>query len=337
MSIKVAIFGTGITGNVAYEYLSANEKYKVDCAITWDGSKIGEPVFDNSVYVRDINGLDKSIKVIVAVGKQYRKNVKKRIKGLGFETRDVDEFIFGEEKQRLDTARDCLYDDYSKSLFDELIRFRISDDIVISSKYFSDNQYFAMPEFAVFLTNAGGYVDAGAYVGDTFEKYISRCLEINKPCYLFEPGEQQYRALQKRCKRIQEEWALDDGIIRTYNSALYSLGGWRSPKGVLSSFSLGNIEESVSLNTIKVEKLDDIVDTDVEFIKADIEGSELAMLHGAVATIRKYKPKLAICIYHKPQDFYEIPEYIKSLVSEYKFAIRHHSLSFTETVLYCWV
>lgn len=66
----------------------------------------------------------------------------------------------------------------------------------------------------------------------------------------------------------------------------------------------------------------------------DIEGSELEALKGAVHTIQRDKPKLAICIYHKPEDMTEIPLYIKSLVPEYKFYVRHHSNCWTDTVLY---
>ena len=72
----------------------------------------------------------------------------------------------------------------------------------------------------------------------------------------------------------------------------------------------------------------------VTFIKMDVEGAELESLKGAEKTIRRDKPKLAICIYHKPEDMWTIPLYIKELVPEYKLYIRHHSSGVCETVLY---
>ena len=57
-------------------------------------------------------------------------------------------------------------------------------------------------------------------------------------------------------------------------------------------------------------------------------------LIGAEETIRKYKPKLAISLYHKPEDIWEIPAYIISLQKGYRLYLRHYSPWHEETVLY---
>ena len=69
-------------------------------------------------------------------------------------------------------------------------------------------------------------------------------------------------------------------------------------------------------------------------IKLDVEGAELKALQGAEKTILQCRPKLAVCIYHKPEDIVEIPAYLLSLHSDYKFYIRHYQMSANETVLY---
>jgi hypothetical protein len=71
------------------------------------------------------------------------------------------------------------------------------------------------------------------------------------------------------------------------------------------------------------------------FIKMDIEGSEMEALKGAASTIRTKKPRLAISVYHKPEDIITIPAFLQNLVPEYKFYLRHDCLvNLTETVLY---
>ena len=87
--------------------------------------------------------------------------------------------------------------------------------------------------------------------------------------------------------------------------------------------------------TVVADSIDNVCWGDkVTFIKLDIEGSELEALWGAVKIIRRDKPRLAISIYHKPQDYFEIPLYIKELVPEYKLYIRHHKLNKNDTVVY---
>lgn len=86
---------------------------------------------------------------------------------------------------------------------------------------------------------------------------------------------------------------------------------------------------------MEVTSLDSVLhDEEITFLKMDIEGSELNALKGAKLTIQMHKPKLAICVYHKPEDILVIPKYIKTLVPEYKFYLRHYSSYNTETVLY---
>jgi hypothetical protein len=57
----------------------------------------------------------------------------------------------------------------------------------------------------------------------------------------------------------------------------------------------------------------------VDFIKMDIDGAELDALKGAEASIRKHRPKLAISLYHKPDDFDSIPRYLAGLDLGYRF------------------
>ena len=60
-------------------------------------------------------------------------------------------------------------------------------------------------------------------------------------------------------------------------------------------------------------------DKTVGCIKLDIEGLELNALKGAIETIKRDCPLLLICLYHTPQDFFEIKPLLESLNLGYKF------------------
>ena len=71
----------------------------------------------------------------------------------------------------------------------------------------------------------------------------------------------------------------------------------------------------------------------IDYIKMDIEGAELPALKGGIKTIQKFKPKLAISIYHSLDDFIKIPEYLHSLDLGYRFYLNHGTIHLEETVL----
>ena len=63
------------------------------------------------------------------------------------------------------------------------------------------------------------------------------------------------------------------------------------------------------------------------FVKIDVEGFELSVLEGMERLIKNESPTIAISIYHKPEHFFEIPEYILSLNSAYSVYVRHYTES----------
>ena len=98
---------------------------------------------------------------------------------------------------------------------------------------------------------------------------------------------------------------------------------------------VGNSGGSYSVKTLNI---DDLVTREklprVNFIKMDIEGAELDSLKGAEQTIRKYKPRLAVTLYHHLRDFVTIPKYLNDLNLGYQFYMDHFSINQEETVLF---
>lgn len=169
------------------------------------------------------------------------------------------------------------------------------------------------------------FVDAGAYDGKTTLEFMDWAGENYMASYVMEPFEDSKEMIEENLKGIS-------------NIHVFYKAAWDKDEELFFGGEARGAMVKDDGMRIQATKIDDIVNDDkVTFIKMDIEGSELKALKGAENTIRNNKPKLAICIYHKPEDIIEIPEYIESLVPEYKFAIRHYTSCMWETVLYAWV
>jgi FkbM family methyltransferase len=72
----------------------------------------------------------------------------------------------------------------------------------------------------------------------------------------------------------------------------------------------------------------------VDYIKLDVEGAELDVLHGAINTLQRDRPQLAICIYHKKEHLFKIPLFLDDVLADYQYFIGHYSPTFWDTVWY---
>jgi len=185
-------------------------------------------------------------------------------------------------------------------------------------------QYFA-PSFMKY-EDEEVFVDAGCYDLNTSLELKKYCRHVKK-VYAFEPDPKNYQC----CLEKKEETNFTEAEILPF-------GTWSKRETIcFQSGRSTNSKASEGGNcTVSVMPIDEAIAPKdrVTMIKMDVEGSELESLMGARKTILRDKPKLAVCIYHKPEDMTEIPLYIKKLVPEYRLYIRHYSNIGTETVLY---
>ena len=72
----------------------------------------------------------------------------------------------------------------------------------------------------------------------------------------------------------------------------------------------------------------------VDLIKFDLEGADLHAIHGASGTIENHRPQLAISIYHRLKEYWDIPIILFDLCKNYDFHLGHYSYERFETVLY---
>lgn len=168
------------------------------------------------------------------------------------------------------------------------------------------------------------FVDGGSMDGSDSINFIKWCKGRYKAVYAFEPD-------KENCQKIYKNLTGHTGIT------VLETGLWSDSKDLhfISGHSENCAVSEQGTDVIRVTSIDQCIEKDtVTFIKLDIEGSELQALKGAEKVIKKYKPKLAVCVYHKPQDILDIPQKILELNPDYQLFLRHYSYVNTETVLY---
>jgi FkbM family methyltransferase len=243
-------------------------------------------------------------------------------------------FIAANLYENYDTVANVLNDEESKNAYWSAIYSLMTgnDGFIVQSQL---SQYFGIREFThcLSLFKKEIIVDAGAWVGDTIEEYVKRSLASAK-IYAFEPFPKLTDKLNNRVTRLKNEYPLCDNaieiIVAGVGAKTETLRFAEIGSDMLQPSETGDIDLSVySLDDFFKDKEPPTI------IKADIEGAELDMLKGAAELIKHNKPKLAICIYHSPQEFASIADYIHSIVPEYRMYVRSHYHSYQDTILYC--
>ena len=231
---------------------------------------------------------------------------------------------------KLKTVASLLEDSRSLNVLQNIIEswYKVSYNKELFLEIYEGNQYFCKD--IISLDENSVFVDCGAFIGDSLESFLVNVSDSNfSKAFLFELNDFTCEEVQSNIK----QWCSPDvqRKIKVINKGVSdeNVEFFYSPSGSSSSVRGGGISKA------KIVRLDDeLANERVSLVKMDIEGSEAAAIKGCEKLIKKYKPALAICVYHKVTDLWELPLLIKSFVPEYKLYLRHHSKTQIETVLY---
>lgn len=190
-------------------------------------------------------------------------------------------------------------------------------------------------EFPALYRRGTAFIDGGCFNCATSRRFAEWCGNAYSSIIAFEPDPDNYAECRKNIQNIPlpNFQLINAGLSSRAGTAEFDARGSESSR-IISAGS-DSSKEKISIRTVAI---DDIVGAHtVGFIKMDIEGAEFDALHGAKSTITRDKPLLAICVYHFRGDTFAIMDYLHQLVPEYRFLLRHYSVSTTETVLYASV
>ena len=279
------------------------------------------------ISVRKGNMLGRSITLLRKVGiTQFVRKIWIRMiytKESFFPTSEMQESrkFFKENMGEIKNNLSVLSDDKSRDVYKKIIKFRCTHKLRDFPVYNCKNQYF--DKEIVPISEGYVFADGGAYTGDTIETFIKFCNGKYSEIICFEPDPENIKAL-------------NNNNINRDNISIIPKGLWNEQTTL--HFSMDQTASRISDEgdvSVVVTSIDmEEKCRNVNFIKMDIEGAELKALDGAIETIKRNKPLLAICIYHSNEDMINIIKWVSDLNLGYSLYVRHHSFDIHETVLY---
>lgn len=335
----IVIMPAGVQSEKFSEYLKSHSvkvKCMVDNSINKQGTKInGIPVISFDDYKR----ISADSCIVISTNLDIEKELIQQLKEnnineykcavadyIGYTSEEIDnpcELILNNMNEYI-ALYNILEDDLSRKTLKNRLNYLITYD----NKYLeeilrpAENQYFEPSIYE--LTSEDYFVDCGAFDGDTLGVLMENVNHNIAGYYGFEPDRGNYSKILSKVADYDNTFIYNKGVFR-YDTTL-KFNAFNNAGSKLGDD--GNVQvEVVSLDSC-------LKDKKVSFIKMDIEGGESDAILGAKNIIVNQKPVLAISVYHKFNDLYELPSLIENLGVSYKYYLRHYRLRSAETILY---
>ncbi|MHC1749828.1 MAG: FkbM family methyltransferase [Cellulosilyticaceae bacterium] len=338
---NICVFGLGKYFEDAFVRDDMKKRYHVNFLCDNDCNKWGKEYYGIKVISPTELKNIPNLLVIIMIGNANP--IEKQLKKENIEYILVDELFLNtfmdenheynwinENSEKIIQAYSLMSDEASKKKYVELLCKRLDENSTENTweEMYDCKEYFYVNKFS----ENESYVDCGAFNGDTIEKFIEIVNGRFDNIYAFELDIRNFNELKKVCGRYSGNIECFNVGVADFKTTLeYNIRA----EGIGSGIQYNEDMEEKAIGY--VEKLDDVLkDRKVTFIKMDIEGSEMSALKGAEELIKINKPKMAVAVYHKISDFWEVPLYLKQLNPEYKFTIKHHSTSMYDTDIYAY-
>lgn len=335
--LPTVIYGAGELSGRISDFLLMNgidhEGYVVDKAyLPEKREKDGKPVFAVEDYTARtecniVVGImyfteekEAAISALPNVHKVYTADFSGRYPlGISADCRFTPGFL-ADNAEAVETLKRELSDDASREHLEAFIEQRKKGQF---RKRFSEYPQYFEPGIVTLAENEV-FVDCGAFDGDTVKAFAAHLGELSyRKIFAFEADPANIEKMKKNTEGMENVVIVPQGVYDRSTTLCFESGG--------------RMSSHISENGIKVPvtSIDDTVgDEKVTFIKMDIEGSELMALKGAEKTIRRCRPRLAVCVYHRIEDIIAIPRYLKSLYPDYKLYFRNYHSQSIEAVIY---
>ncbi|GLI53093.1 FkbM family methyltransferase [Thermodesulfovibrio yellowstonii] len=347
---KIILYGAGQGMQTFYNFVL--NRYRIKARVVIDKK------FKEKTYYRGIRAyppsefkiskkdMENSIVVITVTRPEYEREILEYLEDLGIQknqiifAKDFYEFnlpylpeelqnegfnFYLKNKDKILHSFELFSDNLSQEIFVNFLKTHMLKKAFPIPCTSSNEQYF--PRDIKLKKGYWKIIHCGAFIGDTIRDLKKNVGKI-KSLVCFEPDLRNFNLLRDYLECEKENIAEEIIILPC---AVYSREKRLSFKSAGPESTL--VERGKSI--VQCVALDHVlINFEPTYITMDVEGTELEALKGSEGIIRKYKPDLAICVYHYPNHIWEIPLYIEQLNLGYKFYLRNHRGFTVETVLY---
>ncbi len=207
-------------------------------------------------------------------------------------------------------SADLLEDDVSRmELWDLLSVFCVNAPVWHETE--PSEEYFNTPYLS--LGENEVFVDAGMYDGMTSRRFAKLC-PTYKYIYGIEANPQNMDQIYRNLEGYRDVHIKNNALCNSEMMLKFSAKG----VGIEGARLLEKGEMEVK--GIRGDSLN-IAPT---FIKLDVEGAEYDALMGFQHTIRKYRPKMAVSVYHSLEDHWRLIQTVKDICPDYCLYLKHH-------------
>jgi FkbM family methyltransferase len=216
-------------------------------------------------------------------------------------------------------------DEKSRQCYRSLLAYRSSGNLRDLPPTDGIERQYLAADVPLNLGRGITFVDGGAYIGDTLQLLLRHRIET-QTVYAFEPDPVNYRKLASYAESLAPMSVISFpcGIGLISGQVRFNASGLASA----SASADGD-------TTVQIVSLDQaLAGTRIDYLKLDVEGSELDALRGAERLIRASKPRLAISAYHRPDHLWELPKWLLKLNLGYALYLRAHGHQGFDSVVY---
>jgi len=208
---------------------------------------------------------------------------------------------------------------YPKAMVADTLR-----QVIVESLYSNNWHFYEIPQTSVERNDV--VVDCGTAEGLFSFLIAQRCKKI----YMIEPLPDFVKCLKKTFAPFDNVEILQFAISDIETNAILSMNGIAS-----SVVSQG---EGIDVKVTTLDSLFFEKGISVSYLKIDVEGYDYLAIKGAVNLIKKYKPKIAVAVYHDFAHENQIRNFLKSIAPEYKFLSKGiYQNTGSPVILHAWI